>query len=63
MPIAMIKGWSPSIRSSIERDSSLLGLLAKLRYNSHNHHYHPSSSCNEQVEYSFTYEEGKHVHV
>jgi hypothetical protein len=30
MPIAMIKGWRPSIRSSSERDSSLLGLLAKL---------------------------------
>jgi hypothetical protein len=43
MPIAMIKGWSPSIRSSIGRDSSLLGLLAKLRNNIyHNqHHRHP----------------------
>lgn len=30
MPIAMVKGWSPYIRSSIQRDSSLLGLLAKL---------------------------------
>lgn len=39
MPIAMIKGWSPTIRSSIERDSSLLGLLAKLRNNFH-HNLH-----------------------
>jgi hypothetical protein len=41
MPIAMAKGWSLFIRSSIGRDSSLLGLLAKLRNNFYrNQHHH-----------------------
>jgi len=52
VPIAMVKGWSPYIRSSIQRDSSLLGLLAKLATpNLHDLHHHrllPLPAMNKQ---------------